>query len=383
MKGTICISADGYPYGDNSEFSFVKELCEELVRQGIDVTVISPQNLLGIIIHGRKKLPVYYENREKGYGAVKIYRPLSWTLSSRFPKFQYWMYSRSIRKTISKEHLNFDVFYGHFWHCAFQLFPIAKQHKKPLFVATGESHIFFADAYKPYGIRNFLDYITTVICVSSKNKEESISLGYCTSNKCVVLPNGINNRKFYPSENKMELRRQFNLPIDKFLIAFIGAFIERKGADRVSEAIIRTGDPTIKAIYIGKPQEGNIPHNPNPSTSVFTGYIPHEKIREMLCCADVFVLPTYQEGCCNAIIEAMACGLPIISSDRSFNYDILDETNSIMIDPSNINDISQAIMILKSDENLRNRLRIGSIKKSNELSISQRTMKIKNILFGN
>ena len=383
MKRTICVCSDGFPYGNNSEFSFVKELCVELVRQQVDVIVISPQSLIGTLFRRKALAPFYYEERLNEGGYIKVYRPVSWSLGNRFPKYQYKTNSWSISKLIRKKNLSFDVFYGHFWHCALQLYPIARKQMKPLFVATGESHIFLADDYDSAKIRPFLDYVSKVICVSSKNKDESVSLGYCNKDKCIVLPNGVDSKKFYPSDHKQELRKLYKFPDNVFLVAFTGAFIERKGADRVSAAIKQIGDSSIKGIFIGKPQEGNVPHEPDLETAIYIGYVPHDNLRDMLCCADVFVLPTYKEGCCNAIIEAMACGLPIISSNRSFNSDILDDSNSIVIDPTNINEIARAIEIIKKDTILRKKLCDGAISKAKQLSIEKRATAIKSLLFNN
>ena len=91
---------------------------------------------------------------------------------------------------------------------------------------------------------------------------------------------------------------------------------------------------------------------------------------------DVFVLPTKHEGCCNAIVEAIACGCPIISADRSFNYDICDEGNSVLIDPDNVDEIREAILKVYKDESLRESLARGSIKKAEELTLSSRANNI-------
>ena len=105
--------------------------------------------------------------------------------------------------------------------------------------------------------------------------------------------------------------------------------------------------------------------------------MPHREISKYLNAADVFVLPTLHEGCCNAIIEAMACGLPIISSNKSFNWDILDESNSLLIDPLNENEIFEAIKTLKVNKNQRMKLSQGALNKAKSLRIEERA---KNIL---
>ena len=375
----VCIAADGYPYDENSEFAFVKELADELARQGVEISVVSPQSLLGIWFRGNKRVPLTYQYDINGQ-AVMVYRPYSLSFGGRFEKLQYKLNSFVLSKLIHKRNLHFDAYYGHFWHSGYQLFPIAMKQGAPLFIASGESHIFLADTYKANEIKPFLDYVDTVICVSSKNKDESIKLGLTTEEKCVVLPNGYNENTFY-SVDKEPCRSKFGFPQDLFLVAFLGAFIERKGADRLSSAINLIGDESIKGIFIGKAQEGNTPHEPAPETAIYTGYVPHDNLRDLLCCADAFVLPTYQEGCCNAIIEAIACGLPIISSDRPFNYDILDDSNSIMVNPDNVEEIATAIKRLKDDPSLRNRLAEGSRNRAKNLSISGRAQKIKEIMF--
>ena len=95
-----------------------------------------------------------------------------------------------------------------------------------------------------------------------------------------------------------------------------------------------------------------------------------------MAASDVFVLPTLNEGCCNAIIEALSCGIPVISSDRDFNHDILDETCSIMIDPSNIDQIRSGIILLANNAQLRKKLSDGAVEKAFDFSIVNRAKKI-------
>ena len=94
----------------------------------------------------------------------------------------------------------------------------------------------------------------------------------------------------------------------------------------------------MKSIFIGSGEQ-----TPEIDGILFCGKLPHDQIVHYLNAADVFVLPTLAEGCSNAIIEAMACGLPIISSDLPFNDDILDAENSIRVNSLDVESIAEAI----------------------------------------
>ena len=74
----------------------------------------------------------------------------------------------------------------------------------------------------------------------------------------------------------------------------------------------------------------------------------------------MFCLPTLNEGCSNAIVEAIACGLPIISSNLPFNDDILDSSNALLVNPESVDDIASAIKQLMDNSDLRQKLAEGS-----------------------
>jgi glycosyltransferase involved in cell wall biosynthesis len=130
-------------------------------------------------------------------------------------------------------------------------------------------------------------------------------------------------------------------------------------------------DDNIYSVFIGdgplKPTCRNILH---------CGPLQHDEIPRYLSAADLFVLPTKAEGCCNAIVEAMACGLPIISSNLPFNADILDEDRAIMIDPTDVDAIARAIRQMKENTPVRQEKAHAALQTARSLSIDRRAQNI-------
>ena len=166
---------------------------------------------------------------------------------------------------------------------------------------------------------------------------------------------------------------------DDFVVAFCGRFNERKGVFRLDAALKQLNNPQIKAIYIGSPMDNNTVV-PDYTGIAFMGPLPHNEIVHYLNAADVFVLPSIAEGCPNSVIEAMACGLPVISSDLPFNEDILNSNSSILIEPKNIDAIADAIQLLFLDTTMRQQLAKESLSKAESLRIENRTKKILSIM---
>ena len=95
-------------------------------------------------------------------------------------------------------------------------------------------------------------------------------------------------------------------------------------------------------------------------------------IPALLRCMDVFVLPSFNEGVSNTILEAMASGLPVIASDRGGNPELVEDgKNGMLIDPDRISEIERCMSRYVRDPDLRQRHgRAGRIKTEKSFSIS-------------
>ena len=369
----ISFIVPGYPTENDPQFTFIAEMIRAVADNGIVCTVFTTQSVSKSLYRGVTSKPSYWIDETKKGSKIDIYQSKVITFSNL--KIMGWSVSaiiskRAVMETFRKIKPKTDILYAHFWGRGVIAGEIANNYNLPFVVATGESKIGVYNLYHEPYVHKRLKKLAGVISVSTKNLQESNELRLVNGEPSIILPNSIDTRKF-KKHDKSALREKYNLPQDAFIISFLGAFIERKGPLRLLDAVKSLADPSIKVLYIGAgPQE------PNGDAVLFKGRLPHALVPEYLSCSDVFVLPTLAEGCSNAIVEAMACGLPIISSNLPFNADILDESNAILIDPMNVEDIAKAISLLRTQNILLENMGNGSFKKSCDLSIESRANKI-------
>ena len=363
----------GCPSKENpSRLVFLKHLVDEIANQGNQCVVIAPARRSN---DKEAKLP-YFERHvtEKG-NTVDVY----------FPKyFSVWLQSKikvdlmrnlsiqqfyaAVVKTIEKEHIEFDCVYSHFlWVSAMAAVYIGKKYNVPAFGAAGESTFEAFSGYERDEVISALNQLTGIISVSSENKNILLDNHVLDKKRIRVFPNAVDTSRFSP-QNKIDARKKYHIPEDDFVASFVGHFIERKGPLRVAKAADQAG---VDVIFAGKG-----PQKPQGSNILFCDSVEPKDMPVFLSASDVFVLPTQNEGCCNATIEAMACGLPIISSDREFNRDVLDSSCAILINPDNVDEISKAIDKLHHDKEYCRVLSEGTLRRSASLTIKKRASDI-------
>jgi glycosyltransferase involved in cell wall biosynthesis len=370
----ICIITNKYPNPlEPNVLVFVQQLVWEMADQGVNCTVICP---VPVNVNPKYlKFPYKTTERTDNGSTINVFFPKyigfgqSDMLGYNPARLTTHNFEKAVSKVIGNMNSKPSAVYGHFVTPAgITAARIGKKYNIPSFMAHGEATPNTINHFGVEGVRKELTTIDGVIAVSTHNKEMLTSLNVVEEKKIVVFPNGYRDERFFPRD-RIESRRKFNLPEDKFIVSFVGSFDHRKGINRVMESVNKLDD--VYVICAGK---GHL--QPKGEKCLYSGIVNNEELPYFYSASDAFVLPTLNEGCCNAIIEAMACGLPIVSSNKRFNDDILDNNCSLRIDPLAINEIGAAIRDLFKEHELRRTLGNGSIAKAKTLTLKKRAQNI-------
>ena len=188
------------------------------------------------------------------------------------------------------------------------------------------------DAVKRRKLLLALGRAARVFAVADSLKRHVVALG-ASGEKIQVVGNGVDTERFV-KECQSEARERFDLPADAQVLVTVGGLVERKGFHRVIELMPALLEEFPRLYYLvvgGASAEGDWRERLEAQASqlgvgdrvLFIGAVVPDELRWPLSAADIFVLPTSNEGWANVFLEAMACGLPVVTSDVGGNPEVV------------------------------------------------------------
>lgn len=153
-----------------------------------------------------------------------------------------------------------------------------------------------------------------MITVCAALKDAIVGVG-ATAQKVTVLRNGVDLKLFHP-EDRAAARAALGMP-QGFAIASVGHLVERKGHHLVIEALARMPDVDLYLAGAGE-EEANLralTRRLDLTDRVhFLGALPQNRLRSLYSAVDCLVLASSREGWANVLLEAMACGTPVVAT---------------------------------------------------------------------
>lgn len=191
-----------------------------------------------------------------------------------------------------------------------------------------------------------------------------------------VIPQfGVDERRFHPID-VMYLRRKLDLE-NKFVIGFVGRLVSEKGIDTLIQAVKflkQRSYPSYKSYTLlilssmAPPPELKKRAEGLGDQVKFIGKIPHEEFPQYMNLFDVLVLPsvatpTWKEQFGRVMIEAMACGVPVIGSSSGAIPEVIDDAGLVFTE-GDTNNLTEKILQLMTNQKLHQRLSQKSLQRA-------------------
>jgi glycosyltransferase involved in cell wall biosynthesis len=217
------------------------------------------------------------------------------------------------------------------------------------------------------------------VALTQLMKDEIASIGVA-SERVSIIPNSaeILPRPWFEPGVRAEHRRKLALP-DVPTALYSGRLSSEKGLDTLLDAwkIVAAQIPSARLLIAGA---GGAFRNVEPqlreqhtrlgleSSVDFRGHV--DNVADYLRACDVFVLPTRTEGMSNSLVEAMAAGVPIVTSDIPSHAGVIDhESEALLVKPDDAPALAQALLAVLQDATLAQRLaRAARARAERELS---------------
>ena len=302
----------------------VEILSQALARRGIDVSIITAAA-------GRDRSV----ERLDGYSIVRLgadpprIAPVRWRQRLRGAEFAARVFSflkSDRRHDLVHVHASTDALYSSYWWC--------RRHGAPLvfemtLLGVDDASTMLNTRHRLAWLRRRIfsqcdGYVAISPALEGRYREAGLPPG-----KLRLVPQGVNLRRFSPSEGKLALRDALGLPTHGPVIAFVGSLIRRKGIDVLLRAWseVSAAHPEVHLALVGRDQfpedsgdarflEEQLAQVTASAARRLHSLGVRDDINRWLQAADLFVFPSRREGFGSVMIEAMACGLPCIVTDQ-------------------------------------------------------------------
>lgn len=245
---------------------------------------------------------------------------------------------------------------------------------------------FAARKYLRFFFPKFARKAKKIITVSEYSKQDIQSTYQIPSDKIVVAWNGASD-EFKPlsHEEIIQIRKTLTKGAPYFL--FVGAIHPRKNVKRLIDSFIELKlqhQSPYHLVIVGaslwknNPLSITIPESIKDSIH-FTGHLSLTELSEVMASAEIFAYVPYFEGFGIPLVEAMKCGTPILSGNKTSLPEVAGPA-AIYCDPFDVQDICAKMKLLSEDAELRKKLSVAGMERSKEFSWQKASEKVFSVL---
>jgi len=213
-----------------------------------------------------------------------------------------------------------------------------------------------------YRIPYLLRRADAVIAVSETTKRDIVRICGIAADKIHVIPCGYDSGLFQPVEVADVVLDKYGLSGTRYVL-YVGNIVRHKNVSSLVKAFAASNVESVLVIcgakmdvlYFKEIQE-TITRLGIGDNIIFLEYIEAADLPALYSKAALFAFPSLHEGFGIPLLEAMACGAPVLTSHTSSMPDVVGDA-AILVDPNSIEDIAHGIKLIFNDETLRDTMR--------------------------
>ncbi len=249
-----------------------------------------------------------------------------------------WLAARALTPRVAR--FEPDVVIGYWvYPDGFAALQAARSLGKPCVVGALGSDIHVRSGTNAWLTRHTIERADALVVVSEAMRRSAIAQYGAAPERAHTIVNGF-NRSVFRHQDQAQARAALQLPADGKLIVYVGRFVEAKGLVELLDAFADMAgeDAHVRLALIGDgvmaaQLPGLIETRALQGRVLLPGSMEPEGVARWICAADALTLPSWSEGYPNVVVEALACGTPVVATDVGGTREILGESGGLLIPP--------------------------------------------------
>jgi teichuronic acid biosynthesis glycosyltransferase TuaC len=334
---------------------FVRERARRMARAcAMQVVAPVPWFPLNGLIRGPRFTGIPPVERQDG---LTVYHPRAFSVPRYLKSLDGLFYAASVAPFLAglRRRFPFDVIDAHFaYPDGMAGVLLGRLFRVPVMVTLRGSIVRLATyaTHRPQ-LRWTLARAGAIVAVSRSLRDVAVGLGQ-PAHRIRVIPNGVDTERFRPTD-RATARAACGLPHDRTVLLAVGALYEGKGHHLVVEALPRlvARRPDLLYVVVGGERPGERYRGELEALARRLGVAGHlhlagpkapEELPAWYAAADLFCLATRSEGWANCLLEALACGLPVVTTRVGGNPEIVrDGVDGLLVPYGDVPALAEAI----------------------------------------
>ena len=376
----ILVVSHLFPNENNPNYGiFMARQVEEMARQGMDITVIVPMVWAPPILTRFKRWKSYDHNVKisRFEGLKTVAAPYLRITGNWFYQwnglFVYWALKKIARRLHQKE--KYDIIYARsFFPDGDAIVRLGRYLKLPTVCVGIGRDINIIPHYSKAIYNRFVKTANALDGTIASGKAVADKIDAVSGKTTLSVYGVVNLEKFVPVPDKSAIRKELGLPVDKVIVLYLSSFKKDKGVYELLQAFLQISreheNAELRICGAGVEKQGMIDFiqkNDDRKSMHMMGSVEYNHVNRWMQACDLFILPTYHEGMPNAVMEAMACGLPVVASAvGGLPEAVGDSDGALLVPAQDVKALKDAMDKVVSDAPLRQKMAAAARQRAEE-----------------